>query len=155
MKHILGATLFLLATHPAFAFDLSVVSYNVESDKDTDPIKVVQDIQQIPPSHIWGLVEVDSADLQTYRTAIGRHALLDNANGTINIALGAFAGKNITGHLNIAIGNQGVAGESQTLRIGNPITIARAFIAGISGTNVGASNMVFVNSSGQKAAPQR
>ena len=71
MKRLFGAILFLLAAHPALAFDLTVVSYNVESDKDTDPAKVVQDLQRIPASHIWGLVEVDSADLQTYRAAIG------------------------------------------------------------------------------------
>ncbi len=40
----------------------TVVSYNVESDKGTDPAEVVQDIQQIPASHIWGLVEVDTGE---------------------------------------------------------------------------------------------
>ena len=71
MKRIFGTLLFVLAAHPAFAFDLTVVSYNVESDSDTDPAKVVQDLQRIPASHIWGLAEVDTGDLETYRMAIG------------------------------------------------------------------------------------
>jgi hypothetical protein len=40
----------------------TVVSYNVESEKGADPAEVVQDIQQIPASHICGLVEVDTGE---------------------------------------------------------------------------------------------
>lgn len=80
MKRIFGAFLFTMAAQPAFAFDLIIVSYNVESDADTDPAKVVQDLQRIPASHIWGLVEVDSADLQTYRAAIGQNFVLIAGN---------------------------------------------------------------------------
>lgn len=76
MKHIVWTCFFLLAWHPVFAFELTVVSYNVESDKDTDPAKVVQDIQKIPGSHIWGLVEVDTPDMETYRAAIGQNFVL-------------------------------------------------------------------------------
>ena len=70
MKLLAWFALFATAAQCVFAFDLTVVSYNVESDKDTDPAKVVQDLQRIPTSHVWGLVEVDSADLETYRDAI-------------------------------------------------------------------------------------
>lgn len=80
MKRILCAGLFFLATHPAFAFDLSVVSYNVESDNDTDPAKVIQDIERISASHIWGLVEVDTADLEAYRAAVGQNFVLIAGN---------------------------------------------------------------------------
>lgn len=80
MRRILCAGFFFLATHPAFAFDLSVVSYNVESDNDTDPAKVIQDIERISASHIWGLVEVDTANLETYRAAIGQNFVLIAGN---------------------------------------------------------------------------
>lgn len=84
MKRIFAALLFVLAAQPAFAFDLTVVSYNVESDADTDPAKVVQDLQRIPAAHIWGLVEVDSADLETYRAAIGQNFVLIAGSTGIN-----------------------------------------------------------------------
>ena len=76
MRRILCICVLLLAAQPAFAFELNVVSYNVESDGDTDPAKVVQDLQRIPASHIWGLVEVATPDLQTYRAAIGANFVL-------------------------------------------------------------------------------
>jgi hypothetical protein len=65
-------------------------------------------------------------------TAIGSVALLHNTTGSFNIALGAAAGFSLTtGNSNIDIGNAGVAGESNTIRIGS--TQTRAFIAGILG----------------------
>ena len=52
-------------------------------------------------------------------TAIGAFAL-QNGAGHNNIALGYLSGRNIsTGDNNIDIGNQGVAGESSTIRIGS------------------------------------
>lgn len=79
MTQILKAfaiTAALLLSVPAYAFDLTVVAYNLESSSDTDPAVVVQDIQQIPQSHLWALVEVDTPDLQTYRAAIGQNFTL-------------------------------------------------------------------------------
>jgi hypothetical protein len=72
-------------------------------------------------------------------TAVGRGALFDNQSGNYNIALGYAAGDRTTGSNNIVIGDIGVAGESNTIRIGGggfggPQTAA--FIAGISGTAV-------------------
>jgi hypothetical protein len=61
--------------------------------------------------------------------------------------VGDFAGGNLTtGDVNIDILNPGVAGESNTIRIG--VTQTRTFIAGIFGTNVSGSTVV-VNSDGQ------
>src|ERR1700739_2779894 len=52
-------------------------------------------------------------------TAVGA-LTLQSATGGSNIALGANAGVNITtGNFNIDIGNQGVSGDSATIRIGD------------------------------------
>ena len=85
----------------------------------------------------------------TDNTAFGQSALLNNDTGSGNIAIGANAGSALTtGSSNISIGNLGVAGESNTIRIGTSGTHTRAFIAGINGTPVmGAA--VMVNSLGQ------
>ncbi len=81
-------------------------------------------------------------------TAIGSLALENNIGGKGNIALGSEAGSNLrNGNSNIDIGNEGVAGESSTIRIGSASQI-KTFIAGISGTGVtGAA--VQVNAAGQ------
>ena len=63
-------------------------------------------------------------------TAIGSVALQFNTTGDRNIGIGSSAGANLTtGSDNIDIGNEGVAGESKTIRIGDA-QIA-TFIAGI------------------------
>jgi trimeric autotransporter adhesin len=81
-------------------------------------------------------------------TAIGGGALLSNTTGSNNIALGFSAGSSLTtGDNNIDIGNAGTVGESNTIRIGNPLQNA-TFIAGISGTAV-TGTAVVVNGSGQ------
>ena len=84
-------------------------------------------------------------------TAVGRGALFDNQSGNYNIALGYAAGDRTTGSNNIVIGDIGVAGESNTIRIGGggfggPQTAA--FIAGISGTAV-VGDPVVVDGNGQ------
>src|SRR5262245_6961554 len=85
-------------------------------------------------------------------TAVGRGALFDNQSGNYNIALGFAAGDRTTGSNNILIGDQGVAGESNTIRIGgNAFTggpQTAAFIAGISGTAV-VGDPVVVDENGQ------
>lgn len=48
----------LLAT-PTYGAKLSVVSYNVESDGDTNPEQVAEDIANIDGSYLWGLTEVE------------------------------------------------------------------------------------------------
>jgi hypothetical protein len=64
--------------------------------------------------------------------AVGLGALLMNTTGDENIAIGCQAGSEATtGSNNIYIGNVGVAGESNTIRIGDPATQTKAYIAGI------------------------
>src|SRR6266542_3159557 len=70
----------------------------------------------------------------TNNTAIGTGALSQNTIGSNNIAVGGSAGQNLTtGDHNIDIGNHGVAGESDTIRIGDMFHIS-TFIAGIVGS---------------------
>ena len=84
-------------------------------------------------------------------TASGYFALNNNTTGNFNIALGNSAGKNLTtGHFNIDIGNQGVAGESNVIRIGREGTQGAAYIAGIFSEAVGANNLpVLIDSNGK------
>jgi len=68
----------------------------------------------------------------TSNTADGFNALINNTTGGSNIALGYLAGENLTtGNNNIDIGNLGVAGESNTIRVGTVGTQTATFIAGI------------------------
>src|SRR5213592_3754023 len=76
-------------------------------------------------------------------------ALVNNTTGNDNIAVGNFAGSNLTtGDNNIDIGNQGVAVEANTIRIGTQGTQTRTFVAGISGAGV-MGVAVKVNAAGQ------
>ena len=85
-----------------------------------------------------------------FNTAIGEDALVNLTTGTGNIALGAEAGANLTtGDSNIDIGNLGVAGESNTIRIGDVGVQGATFIAGISGQNATGGDAVFVTSTGK------
>jgi hypothetical protein len=71
-------------------------------------------------------------------TAVGV-AALTNATSGANTALGDFAGQNLTtGGGNIMIGNAGVAGESDTIRLGTPGDHTRTFLAGNVGFGLGA-----------------
>ena len=64
--------------------------------------------------------------------AVGESALVMNTTGDDNIAVGCGAGSEATtGNNNIYIGNPGVAGESDTIRIGDPAIHHKAYIAGI------------------------
>jgi hypothetical protein len=81
-------------------------------------------------------------------TAVGDNALLNNT-GNENIALGDFAGENLTtGSNNIDIGNQGVALDAFTMRLGAAQNVT--YIAGIYGINEGGTiSNVYINSNGQ------
>ena len=82
-------------------------------------------------------------------TASGEAALFRNTTGSSNIAVGVNAGSNLTtGNNNIHIGNVGVAGEANTIRVGMQGTQTRTFIAGISGVAV-AGSAVVANANGQ------
>jgi len=82
--------------------------------------------------------------------AMGIQAGENNVNGSNNVLLGSNAGRNLTnGSNNIDIGNPGVAGEANTIRIGQVGTSTATFIAGISGTGVAGGVTVMINSNGQ------
>jgi trimeric autotransporter adhesin len=84
-----------------------------------------------------------------FNTATGFDALNHNTTGINNIAMGLLAGLNLTtGSNNIDIGNKGVAGEANTIRIGKQGTQTTTFVAGISGATVPAGVAVIVDSSG-------
>ncbi len=81
-------------------------------------------------------------------TATGSAALAFNTTGIGNIALGNYAGFNLTtGSDNICIGNTGVAGESNTIRIGTAQTAT--FMAGIYNADATSGSAVFVTPSGK------
>ena len=83
-------------------------------------------------------------------TANGVAALFNNTTGEDNIALGFGAGDNLTtGDNNIDIGNEGIADEANTIRIGTEETQENAFIAGISGTTVAGGVTVIIDANGQ------
>jgi hypothetical protein len=82
-------------------------------------------------------------------TAIGVNALFNNTTGSNNIALGFLAGDNVTGENNIDIGAEGVADDSNTIRIGT--NQRGTFIAGIRGATTANANAipVLIDSAGQ------
>src|SRR5713101_6744890 len=82
-------------------------------------------------------------------TASGFNALLHNTAGSGNIALGASAGSNTTGSNNIDIGNIGIRGESNRIRIGTLGNHTDTFIAGISGVTVAEGIAVIIDANGQ------
>jgi hypothetical protein len=83
-------------------------------------------------------------------TATGISALNLNTTGINNIALGFEAGRNLTtGSNNIDIGNAGVAGESNRIRIGTVGTQKATFIAGITGATVPGGVGVIVGNNGK------
>lgn len=79
--------------------------------------------------------------------AVGNNALSTNTTGNDNIAVGNYAGTLITGSSNIAIGHEGVAGESNAIRIGTAGTHMNTYIAGISGA-LAAGSQVLIDSTG-------
>ncbi|HWY51273.1 MAG TPA: tail fiber domain-containing protein [Chthoniobacterales bacterium] len=81
-------------------------------------------------------------------TAAGMSALNANTTGNNNIGVGYLAGYNLTtGDFNIDIGNQGNAGEANTIRIGDA-NQSSTFIAGINGVPVTGTPVV-VDGNGQ------
>jgi len=97
-----------------------------------------------------GMAALGSNTTGFSNTAIGAGALL-NTTGDHNVALGDSAGELLsTGENNIDIGYNvvGVAGESNTIRIGNTDIIA-TYIRGISGQTAAGGVAVFVDSNGK------
>jgi hypothetical protein len=84
-------------------------------------------------------------------TASGVGALSNNTTGAGNTAVGYLAGADLTtGVNNIDIGSNvaGLAGESNTIRIGNP-DITDAYVSGINGATSSGGVAVFVSSNGK------
>src|SRR5262249_4467365 len=75
---------------------------------------------------------------------------LASSTGDSNIAVGIEAGQNLTvGNNNIDIGNEGLAGDSGTIRIGDPSSATACFIAGINGATASGGTAVYVDTNGQ------
>ena len=94
-------------------------------------------------SALWG--NQDGSE----NTAMGMYALFSN-NGNYNIGIGYQAGSNLTtGSNNIDIGNEGAAGQADTIKIGVQGTQTATYIAGIYGETAASGIEVYVDSSGQ------
>ena len=88
--------------------------------------------------------------LGNYNTAFGSEALFNNTSGASNIALGYLAGTSLTsGSNNMYLGNEGVASESNTIRLGSGLAHSRLFLAGVLGTNIGSGSAMYISGSGQ------
>ena len=98
-----------------------------------------------------GSYALDDNTTGNQNTANGYQALFSNTTGSGNIAVGINAGQNLTtGNNNIDIGNAGVAGDANTIRIGTQGTQTTTFIAGISEKPIGGGgSSVRVNADGQ------
>jgi hypothetical protein len=97
-----------------------------------------------------GVIALQNNTTGSHNIAIGHSALQNNTTGNQNIVIGYSAGYNLTtGNSNIAIGNQGVAGESYTIRIGS--LQSRTFIDAIRGVTTGVNDAipVVIDSAGQ------
>ena len=77
----------------------------------------------------WGVLFKNTTG--SCNTGIGYSALINNRTGINNIAVGCEAGSLATGSNNIYIGNLGVFGEDNTIRIGDPAIHQNAYVAGI------------------------
>ena len=89
-------------------------------------------------------------------TATGSNALLLNTTGNNNVALGPGAGNKLTtGSNNVDIANRGVAGESNTIRIGTVGTQIATYLAGVTGHSpAGAVQTVVINRTGKARDPE-
>ena len=94
----------------------------------------------------------------SYNVANGSFSLYHSTTGSYNTAIGQGAGYNLTtggNNIDIADANvdgvsDDVAGESNTIRIGEVSTQTATYIAGINGANVGSTGQyVVINGNGQ------
>jgi endosialidase-like protein len=99
----------------------------------------------------FGQNALSSSSTGAGNTALGTRALNTLGSGNSNIAIGREAASSLSANESndIYIGNQGVAGESNTIRVGSVGTQTKAFIAGVSGATLASGVAVFVNSSSQ------
>lgn|GEM_PF-1139006 len=83
--------------------------------------------------------------------AIGVNALDNSLTGSTNIAIGNAAGTSLTGgeSNDIYLANLGVAGESNTIRIGTTNTQTACYVAGIFGATTAGGSTVLINAAGE------
>jgi hypothetical protein len=98
-----------------------------------------------------GFAALEDASTGSNNAATGSGALSSVTTGSGNAAFGNNAGINLTtGSNDLDLLNEGVAGESNTIRIGTTGTQTAAFLAAVNGTSIaGPAQMVLVNSQGQ------
>src|SRR5207253_933433 len=95
----------------------------------------------------WGALELTTTG--GHNTANGYEALYNNKTGGNNVALGYLAGHNLTTGSNSSdIGNQEVAAEANTIRIGTAGKQTAAYIAGINGVTVASGVGVIIDTNG-------
>lgn len=156
----LGATPTLAATGSVYYDDHSNVGAGYEFFTAGVPGAFNQNVglgYSVMPSLTAGTantaIGTDALHSQTAgarNVAIGYGALFRNTTGVDNIALGTAAGYNLTtGSANILIGHNGVPGESNTIRIGNPPDYSAAYLAGVYGSTTSRGLPVVVDSSGK------
>ena len=99
----------------------------------------------------FGFSTLTASTTGNNNVAVGAATLAKLTTGSGNIAVGVGAGGNLSAaeSNNIYVGNSGIAGESDTIRIGYIGTITAAFIAGISGKASPNGVDVLVNGTGQ------
>jgi len=91
-----------------------------------------------------GSLSLESSTTGIFNTAFGSQSLVRNTTGSNNTAVGFQAGAELTtGSYNIDIGHPGLAGESNTIRIGY-VSQDRTFIAGIRDVTTGHADAVAV-----------
>ena len=96
-----------------------------------------------------GISALQNNTIGANNRATGQSALQNNTTGSSNIALGISAGTNLTtGSNNIDIGNVGVAGDDNKIRIGIKPTHKNTYIAGIFGVTVPTGIGVLLDNSG-------
>jgi hypothetical protein len=82
-----------------------------------------------------------------FNTAVGLNALSSNSVGSNNIAIGRIAALYPTNpHNSIFIGNEGLAADTNTIKIGTEGTQTSAYIAGINGVTVSSPMAVLIDS---------
>jgi hypothetical protein len=99
----------------------------------------------------FGFSALTAATTGNNNVGVGAAALAKLTTGSGNIAVGVGAGGNLSSaeSNNIYVGNSGIAGESNTIRIGYIGTITAAAIAGIWGKTSASGLDVLVNEAGQ------
>jgi hypothetical protein len=132
-----------------FLGDNALISNTTSTDNTATGVNALQNNTTGNANTATGLQALQFNTTGGQDVATGVNALIFNTTGSNNIALGSSAGVNLTtGSNNIDVGNNGVAGESRTIRIGTAATQRKTFIAGISGVTVPGGVGVIVGSNG-------